>query len=391
MNWHFSLKGGGIKYAPLLLSFLLVVSIFFSIPVKADGGLALSGSFYRQSFEIPQGSSVSGPSIYVVVFNNGDEELEIRMTTNAPVGVNFILSQDEFTLIPGEQQKVLIEVEVTYDAAPGEYEISITGESYKKGVSGIQLAGAASQSAKLVVLGESALVTVKVLNPNGEPITATIRLSKIVNNQSYEVAFSEEGILEKSVAPGDYVAATYVGGEKIVEESFKVVSGEEKTITLTVATVYFEGFSTVPNYHTDTGEFAFIQIVYTVRNLYKTVNKAEVILEISQGGTPLEEVSLVSLSPLDIGRVGLNYNYIPASGWVNDNYGFRLRLNINDKPYASTVEEQLNISDILTGQKKNQEEGTGNGLSQIVIGGIIAGFIVVVGGSCFLIWRRRRA
>ncbi len=391
MSWRFFLKGGGIRYASLL-AILLVISMFYAIPVKAQGGFALSGSFYRQSFEIPQGSSVSGPSIYVVVFNHSDEELEVKMTTEAPVGVNIIFSDDEFTLPPGEQQKVLIGVEVTYDADPGEYEVSVTGESYRKGVTGIQLTGAASQSAKLVVLGESASILVQVLNPKGEPIAAIVRLYKVVDSQSYEVAFSETGILKKMIAPGDYTAATYVGGEKIAEEDFTIASGDEKTVTLTAATVYFEGFGIVPNYHRDTSELAFAQIVYTVRNLYQPVDKAEIILEISRGGDPLEELSLAYLNPLDVGRVGLNYNYIPTGGWVNGNYGFRLRLNLDDKPYSNTVEEQLNVSDVkITDEETSQNIDTGGGISPAVIGGIIAGILVVVGGSCFLIWRRRRA
>lgn len=381
MGCHSCRKWGARQIAPLIV-LLLLVSLFVAIPAQAQGGLALSGSFYRQNFEIPQGSSVSGPDIYVVVFNNTAAELGVRMTTQAPVGVKITLSHSDFTLPPGAQQMVLIGVEVTKDAAPGEYEISVAAESYKKGATGIQITGAAGQSAKLVVLGKSASVKVRAVSPEGQPVVATVRLYKVMAGQSYEVAYSETGTLEKKVAPGNFVAAAYVGGEKMAEQSFAVAEGEEKTITLSAATVYFEGFGIVPNYHRETKKLAFVQIVYTVRNLYQPVARAEVILEVSHDGAPLEEISLATLSPLDMGRVGLNYNYIPAGGWVDGTYGFRLRLKLDGKPSATTLEEQFNVGG---------KAAPGGGMSLVVIGAITAGVVIMAGGAYLLVQKRRRA
>ncbi len=374
-------KWGARRIAPLI-AFLFIASLFLAPPAQAQGGFALSGSFYRQNFEIPQGSSVSGPDIYVVVFNNTAAELGVRITTQAPLGVKITLSQSDFTLPPGGQQQVLIGVEVSKDAAPGEYKISVTAESYKKGATGIQIMGAAGQSASLVVLGESASVTVRATSPEGQPVVATVRLYRVMAGQNYEVAYSETGTLETKVAPGNFIAAVYVGGEKMAEQSFAVAAGEQKTITLSAATVYFEGFGIVPNYLKKTGELAFAQIVYTVRNLYKPVAEAEVILEVSHDGAPLAEISLATLSPLDMGRVGLNYNYIPAGGWAGGSYGFRLRLKLDGKPYASTLEESLNVGG---------SSAPGGGMSLAVIGGIAAGVVIVAGGLYFLVRKRRRA
>jgi len=380
MNHRSWLRRGATRIAPLLLLFLLA-SLLVPAVVQAQGGLAISGSFYTQAFEIPQGSSVSGPSIYVVVFNNGAEELKVRMTSQAPLGVDISLSHSEFTLLPGGQQQVLVGVEVTEDATPGEYDISITAESYKEGVSGIQLAGAAGQSAKLTVLGESALVTVQVVSPEGQPVVATVRLYRVVTGQSHEVAYSETGTLEAKVAPGSFTAASYVGGEKLAEESFTLAANEEKTVTLSGATVYFEGFGIVPNYQKEGGKLAFAQIVYTVRNLYQSVDKGEVILEVSRDEALLEELSLAVLSPLDVGRVGLNYSYIPSGGWSDGSYGFKLRLELNGKTYAESLVERLQVS--------GGAGSAGEGISPAVIGGIAAA--VVVGGIVLLfVWKRRK-
>lgn len=363
----------------------LTATILFAVflnfaPVLADGGIAISGSFYQQVFEIPQGSSVSGPSINVVVFNNGNEDLQVRMTSQAPLGVNIVLSQNDFTLLPGGQQEVLVGVEVTQDAVPGEYDISVVAESSKEGITGIQLAGAAAQNARLKVLGESALVTVQSMSLDGQPVVAMVRLYRVVDGQNHEVAYSETGTLETKVAPGSFIAASYMGGEKLAEESFTVAANDKRTVALSGATVYFEGFGIVPNYQKESGKLAFVQLVYAVRNLYQRVDKGEVILEVSRDEAPLDELSLATLSPLEMGRVGLNYNYIPAGGWADGSYGFKLHLKLNDKPYAASQMEQLKVD----------SEGEGGGMAPVVIGGIAAAVVVAAGVVWLFVRKRRR-
>ena len=370
-----------VKRFAVLIPLVLLASLFIPAPAEAQGGIALSGSFYRQAFEIPQGCSVSGPSIYVVVFNNGAEELIVRMSTETPVGVNISLSEDDFTIPPDGQQKVMIGMEVAEDAVPGEYEISITAESYKEGVTGIQLMGAAAQNANLKVVGESALVKVNMVNPDGEPVVGTVRLFKVIEGQNYEFAYSETGTLEARVSPGSFIASGYVAGEKLAEETFDIAADEEKTIILTVKTVCFEGFGIVPNYYTETGKLAFAQIVYTINNLYQTYPEAEVVLKVTFDGTPLEETTIATLTPLEKGRVGqIKYNYIPAGGWGDGTYGFMLQLNLEGEPYTTTLEEQLNVSG----------GGVAGGASHsryYIIGGVAAA--VIIGGAYFLMKRRK--
>jgi len=131
-------KRGAIFLAPLL-AVLCLTSLLMISPVQAEGGLAISGSFYRQDFEIPQGSSINSPDVYVVVFNNGETSLGIKMAVQTPLGVKINLSQSEFTLPPGKQQQVNIGIEVTKDATPGGYELTVTAESSQQGVTGIQV------------------------------------------------------------------------------------------------------------------------------------------------------------------------------------------------------------------------------------------------------------
>jgi len=393
--WRSWLTRGAIIIAPLI-PLLLLAGLLAPAAVQAQGGLALSGSFYQQAFEIPQGSSVSGPSVYVVVFNNGAEDLKVKMSSQAPLGVNITLSQSEFTLPAGGQQQVLVGVEVTKDAAPGEYEISVTAESYKENVSGIQLAGAARQNAKLTVLGESAQVTVQAASPDGQPVVATVRLYRVVSGQSHEVAYSETGTLEAKVAPGDFTADSYIGGQQVAEQSFTLAANDNKTVTLTGATVYFEGFGVLPNYYKNGGQIAFAQIAYSVKNLYQPVDKGEVVLEVTLNNTPLEEVPLATLTPLGLGRTELNYNYIPSGGWVDGNYGFKLQLNLNGQPYANSLVQQLVVGAGSKGTPGSQgtpgaKSSGGGGSNTGVIVGIVAGVAVVSIAGFLLVRRRRKA
>ncbi len=353
--------------------------VFYSIPLNAEGGIAMSGSFYQQAFSIPQGSSISGPDVYVVVFNNSGEQVKIRMTGQTPPGVRLVLSQSEFTLPASGQMRIQVGVEVSLEAVPGEYEIFVIAEPYKDNVSGIQLTGAASQKAALSIVGESGTVSVQATSPDGQPITAMLRLFRNVSGQNFEVSYSETGSLTSKLAPGSFTAISYIGGEKLAEEKFTLQANENKIIRLSGATVYFEGFGIVPNYQKQSGELSFVQMVYTVRNLYQRLEKGEVILEVSRDDNPLEDISLVILSPLEIGRAGLNYNYIPAGGWTPGKYGFKLHLKLDDKPYTSSQVEHFMVA----------AGGEPGGIKPVVIG-VIAAVVIIAAGAVWWFTRNKK-
>jgi hypothetical protein len=357
-------------------------------PALAQGGFALSGSFYTQAFEMPQGSRLSAPDVYVVVFNHTDGDFRVRMTTETPVGVKLIPSLKDFSLAAGEQQRVEIALEVTAEAAPGTYEIGITAEPYHENTTGIQIIGAASQTAELLVTGEGARVKVQTENPDGEPVPGVVRLYKVVADQRYEVAYSETGTLATIVAPGSYAASAYLAGELLAEENFDVLADEEKEISLVVKTVYFENFGLVPSYRNDTGELTIAEIVYTVKNLLKPVDNAEIILQVSHDGNALDSASLANLSPLDLGRVGLSYNYIPSDGWQNGTYGFQLQLNLDGKPFTNTEEKTLTVGDgSAVPAQASQTPDSGN-WQMLALGGIL--IALVIGLVLVTITRRRK-
>lgn len=382
--------------------FLAMASICFGgLPVQAAGGFALSGSFYVQDFKMPQGSSLSVPDSYIVVFNNSDDDFNVKLTTETPMEVELILLERDFLLKSGQQQKLEVGIEVGLDAVPGEYTIGITVEPYREGGSGIQIMGAARQEARLTVTGEVASVVITSVNPGGESVSTMVRLYRQVNNETRGIGFSETGNLEIRVAPGNYTASAYVAGKLVAEESFSVSADEEKEILLTVHTVYFEGFGIVPHYDKNTDKLAMAKIVYAVSNLLQSFPQAEVKLKISQNGVPLEEATLITLSPLEKGRIELSYNYIPAEGWEEGIYGFRLELNISGEVYTATAEKELHANGMSPPPVKEKEAEKNETLAPVpppaaasgsfnwVLVGSIAGVVVVLTVVIIAVARRR--
>lgn len=368
----------GAVLAPLLLC-LMLSWLLLPLPAQAQGGIAMSGTFYHQNFEIPQGVELSAPSIYVVVFNQGDEEFGVRMSSETPLGVNISFSEDDFSLVPGGQKQVYVTVKVSEDAIPGDYELLICAQRLSAETEGaVGISTSVAQKAKLKVLGESAWVEVKVLSPTSEPVVAQVRLFKLIEGRENEFAMSTSGTLEAKVSPGHYIVRAYVASEMLAEESFAIAADESKSITLTVRTIYFGGVGVVPNYYTETGELAFAQVVYTLHNLYQPMNDVEVILKVTEDGVPSEEISVLSLGTLDVGDIGGSYNYIPQGGWQDGDYGFRLELYVGGKLYTTTLEHKLS-----TGLAPTP-------INWPLIGGIIAA-VAVIGGVVYLVVRRRRA
>jgi type 1 fimbria pilin len=372
------IKRGAGWLAPLLL--LLTSSLLMAPPARA-GGFAMSGSFYRQDFEIPVGTTLSTPDIYVVVFNNSDEDFNIKMTTEAPTGVELMLSEKDFPLKAGEQNKVEIGVNVSDAAVPGKYTLKVTAEAHKEGT-GIQLLGSAAQTAKLTVIGESASVEIATVTPDGGPVSALVRLYKQSGNQNLNVGYSETGSLKQKVSPGNYLAEAYVGGNKLADKSFSMAANETKKITLEVKTVYFEGFGIVPNYNTGTKELAFAEVDYSVNNLLEPFPEAKVVLKVTRGGAPLSDTNLATLAPLEKGRVSLSYNYIPSGGWQKTTYIFKLNLIIDGKPYVSSKEEKLELG------AGGTSKPAGN-INWFVIGAIAGGVVILIVIIIILMMRRR--
>lgn len=368
-----------IAYTTLFL--LLLLGALPAAPVQAQGSIAISGSFYRQRFEIPQGSSASGSSIDVVVFNQSDEQIGVKMVTEAPPGVTIDLSDTEFLIPPRGQKEVLVGVQVGPDAVPGEYPdgLSVIAQRYSMGEEGIVILGSAGEQASLTISGDAASVSVDTVSPSGDRVYTDISLFKIIGGEKYEFADSHTGNLQTKVSPGTFVVYAYSRGVELASQDFGVAAGDDKSLTLTVKTIYFKSFGVVPATNTETGEMGYVQVSYTIANVYEPVSNAEVRLIVTRDGVPLDETTMLTMGVLDVGDMGVPYRYTtPPDSWERGTYGFSLQLYVDEQLYASTTEQTLAVD----------VGGASRSWMWILLGVLGGGLGLLILGV--LVWRRRK-
>ena len=366
----------------IFLAGLLITPMLAS---AQGAGIALSGTFCWQRYEMVPGMSISTPAAYVNVQNTGELPLQVTMLSNTPAGVNIIFSEEEFTLPAGGGKRVGITVEVLPDAVPGEYTISVTAEGRVtvEGGGEVKIAGAAGQEAPLIITGESAKVIAQTLNPKGDPIPTKVFLAKVTDDGESQVGYSETGLLEITVTPGQYHTWAYLAEREVAGERFTIAANEEKTISLTVSTAYFSGFTITPSYYTKTGRLASVKIFYHINNVYELMTDVELILKVSLDGEPLEEVPLLSLSQLSLGGTSGNWEYTPPQGWEGSGtYSFNLELLVGGELYTTSLEEELEVVAPTAGTAPFSLP------LMVVLGGITGAVLIIF---AVMLVRKRRA
>ena len=377
--------GKRIALSAAMLALFAISSGFITPEVAlADEGIAMSGTFAGQKYEIPSGSSVSSSEIFVTVISGYQYNIGIQMTCVTPVGVNINLSKTDFTIDPGESQSISIEIQTTEDAAAGNYTISIKATPYITNPGGVQILPEITQTASLSVIGESADVTINAVSPDGTPVTAELRLFKLIEGRNQEVAYGISTLsLNATVAPGTFLAQAYVGGQLLDEEWFDIAANDNKTIELTAGTIYFENPGILPYYNEDTGELAFINIYYTVRNVYEPVDNVAIKLLVTLDGNTIEQKDHSTIPTLVIGRASGSIDYFPYSG--NGEYGFTLQLFVGGNPYTNSPEMTFDVGD------NGGSSGSDDNSNIPLIAGIVCAVAILLSIAYFMIHRSRKA
>jgi len=387
------------------LVLLMVLTLLLFLPASVEaGGLGLTGNFYRQHYELSPGETSTGSDVYVMVTNPDQSPLRARIHTEAPPGVTLLLSDEDFTLEPGGQRKVTINVQVSSKAVPGDYGLTISAEAFREGT-GIKVTTGVEQEAKLSILGESGKVVVSTLTQDGTPFSAAIGIYQEGDGDVTAVRPLETGRLECRLVPGDYIAQAHVRGIEVAEESFSLATGEEKTITLMCDTLVVSEFSAIPVY-SEGNNLASVKISYAIDNLDQPVNDVRAVLKVDVDDQPLDETEIISFSTLDPGSMRGGYSYIPAQGWQEDHtYEFAMGLYAGDElryetPRIKPNEEQspsTNPPDAANGGTAaeptatpgSNAAGDRSGANGPMIGGIIGGAVVVLAAGLFFRLRRR--
>ncbi len=358
----------------IALAILSVISFAAPAPVLAEGGIAISGSFYRQHFQLLPGESISNPDINIIVFNNYAEEIKVKLSTETPPGVTIDLAQTEFTIPPVSNITVTVGVSVGMDIVPGDYKLLVSASVVPKPGSGIAITGAAELQADLTVFGEAGSVRIITETPDGEPFTAELHLYRKAGEQLSPAGFSASGIFESRLVPGDYMVQGFYQDTQVVTKEFSLTADEHKDITLTAQTVFLYGFNVVSAHNEGSTELSYANILYTFTNIYRPLKDFKAVLDISLDGKPLETATIITIPTLDVGETSGTYKYIPPQGWQTGTYTFAMSVFSMDNLYGQSAEKTI----------ENVSAGGFNGAF------IIIAAVVLIGLFLFFYLRKRR-
>jgi len=146
-------RATGATASALAMMSALLTFVLFAAPAVAQG-LGFSGDFYRQEYVLAQGETSGDIEAFVIVDNPGTEQINVKMHTETPDGVTIILPEEDFVLQPGGNRRLDVVVNVSKQAALGQFTITVWAEAYREG-GGIQVAGGGMQKAKLTIVKPS--------------------------------------------------------------------------------------------------------------------------------------------------------------------------------------------------------------------------------------------
>ncbi len=310
---------------------VLAASMAAAYVARAElvAGVAMSGSFAALSpLKVPQGSVVSSDSLFVVVFNQRDEPLHVRLEYDAPPGITvaFVPNTTDLDMPPHSSRRFRVVINVSDAVTPGRYTIYVRAYVVRNETPGkvVVLEGAA-EKLELIVVGDYSVLHVRVVDPGGDIArSALVRVMRPVKGREVSVADSWGGVLDAKLIPGNYTVYAYMAGELVASARVALRPYEEKNITLEAKVLYIERFSVKPLKSGDSVVGAKLHVV--IKNLYHTLHGVTVILEVARDGNIFEERPLVASSTLPPGRSEYFLDYVPEKGLEPGNYTFRVKV-----------------------------------------------------------------
>jgi len=136
------------------LVFIVVIAILLATTAQAwagggDGGIGIHPAYFDLGRINP-----GNPHNLAVIVNNGTGKPREMAVEVQGQGAEWIsISDNNFTLNPGEERRVTINIHVPPDAAPGPYDLSIIFKGMPKGETGVVMVPAANLRLKFIIPG----------------------------------------------------------------------------------------------------------------------------------------------------------------------------------------------------------------------------------------------
>jgi len=345
----------------LLLVLMVILTCVMVEKADASGGIAISGSFYRQHFRMVPGEIFDSPDVNIVVFNNFDSDINVQFNTTVPIGTKIDLGNSQIQIPANSSVKLPVKLVLADTVVPGSYIISISAEIVPDPDSGITIVSSAQIRSNLTIFGEAGSVKINTKTAEGHPFAGKINLFYKDIDKNQIVGYSQTGELSERIIPGKYFIQATWNNNEIASDSFELKVNEEKDISLQVQTVFIQDF-TVNSQDADEKNISS-GLTYVIKNIYAPIKDARLCLQVYYAKTQkdfnlsnkqekdsnktnlIEEIELLQLPVLEVGSQSGRGTYIPPDGWKNGIYKFRLVLYGKEK-YSETELVKTSSKDI---------------------------------------------
>ncbi len=327
--------------------FLCLLVLLIPAPAaqaQSTGGIAISGSFYRHHYKMIPGEKMESSQAEIVVYNNYNLAIQVKITATAPKGVEINLADQVLDMPANTNQTLPVLINLAEEVVPGEYEIRLAADVVPSNVQGVSVVGSAELVTHLTIFGESGKIAVNTITPDNQPFYGLLRLFRKENEQLSPAGEFTGGALDDRLVPGDYVLIEYYNGETVAETQFTIAPDDDKKVTLTAQTLFVDGLSAVPVMREGTQNISSARIDYTLRNIFETTAPLTLKLVVSYNGSPLEELDMVTIPGIDLGTQSNRFTYIPPEGWKNGKYSFEVHALSGGILYGKSKPSELELS-----------------------------------------------
>lgn len=317
---------------PMLSISIIVLYLLLLIqspqPVVASG-FGVSGTFAGHNYKMIAGQTSSVSNVTIIFFNQYDVAIDVRLNTEAPLGVKYLNLQEHYSMAANSQLKIPIMIQLDAFIAPGNYSLNVFAQVLPSPEEGITLLGSAGLQANLEVLGEAGGLDLSIVSVNGNPFPGVIELFRVDEETLVSVALSEGDIVNQFAA-ADYLVRGYFESKQVAEILFTLDDQDDLAFELVAQTLVIQRFQVVPSFSQQSELLSTAQIYFELENIYNPVNDVSVVLQVMYQQSPLQDVEVLSASVVNTGSTRSQFTFYPEQGWKAGDYSFELVLSNPD-------------------------------------------------------------
>lgn len=327
-----------------ILSFCAL--FLFSDSVYAEDGVAVTGSFTTYEYTIVKGETLDCPIVDIIFFNNYSHNVFLHLSFDSPEGISASLDEQIITLEANSHLSIPIVITVDNNVSAGEHSISINAKLIDNTSDGQTNIGVdyVLQS-KVHVVELSSQLNVNILDIKDQTISSKIYLYHITDNGKSPAGYSNTGVFNGTLSPGQYEITAYYSNYQIVSKQISLESNSILTENLKAETVIINNFELFAQYdEEDYQKLKAINIFYNLENIYADLENVRITLSVFKDDILIEEKDINNYDILAVNTYEANYQHISDSNFEEGQYKFVLKSYIDSIDSSGKVVGSLQCS-----------------------------------------------